>query len=153
MYSKNEISRTKEAFWTTFGKYLSPVLSAEGTQVHWVNYKTGIKDIRFFMEADAVKCMIGIRLSHTEPDLQQLFFEEFRKHDTTLHKYLQEDWTWKMHEKDPNGKTHSVIYTELNDVNLYKREDWPAIISFLKPRLIALDAFWSDWKYAFEDLV
>jgi hypothetical protein len=33
-----------------------------------------------------------------------------------------------------------------------KRDDWPAIISFLKPRIIALDAFWSQAKYGFEDI-
>jgi hypothetical protein len=29
--------------------------------------------------------------------------------------------------------------------------DWPAIISFLKPRIIALDEFWENVKPGFED--
>ncbi|TVP42967.1 MAG: DUF4268 domain-containing protein, partial [Mongoliibacter sp.] len=38
----------------------------------------------------------------------------------------------------------------LADVNVMEKDDWPAIISFLKPRIIALDAFWSNIKPAFE---
>ena len=46
----------------------------------------------------------------------------------------------------------SRVYMELSPANLFNREDWPALISFFKPRLIALDAFWTDAQYAFEAL-
>ncbi|MFC7667142.1 hypothetical protein ACFQT0_06705 [Hymenobacter humi] len=40
----------------------------------------------------------------------------------------------------------------LSPVNLFSRDDWPALISFFKPRIIALDAFWADAQYTFEAL-
>jgi hypothetical protein len=41
MYTKQEISKQKQAFWTAFGKYMKPVLSADGEEISWLNYKTG----------------------------------------------------------------------------------------------------------------
>ncbi|RYZ23162.1 MAG: DUF4268 domain-containing protein, partial [Chitinophagaceae bacterium] len=35
---------------------------------------------------------------------------------------------------------------------IFRREDWPELISFFKPRIVALDAFWSEAKYFFEAL-
>jgi hypothetical protein len=49
MYSKQEASLLTQQFWTSFGQYLVPVLSAEGEKINWINYKTGEKDIRFTM--------------------------------------------------------------------------------------------------------
>jgi hypothetical protein len=44
----------------------------------------------------------------------------------------------------------SRIYCTLQPANIFKETDWPAIISFLKPRMIALDAFWANHKFIFE---
>jgi len=37
----------------------------------------------------------------------------------------------------------------LKEVNIFDTNAWPAIISFLKPRIIALDKFWSLVKDGF----
>lgn len=153
MYSKTEISKYKEEFWTTFGKYLSPVPSAEGMEINWINYKTGVKDVKFFMEADHSKAVIGIKLTHPDKEIQQIYFEEFLKLKSTLENYTGEEWEWVLHTFDAYGKNFSLVFKELHLVNLFKKEDWPDIITFLKPRIIALDAFWCDWKYSIEALL
>jgi hypothetical protein len=35
-------------------------------------------------------------------------------------------------------------------VNIFHEADWPAIISFLKPRIMALDEFWEIAKNVIE---
>jgi len=40
----------------------------------------------------------------------------------------------------------SFIGIQLAGVNVMQKQNWSKIISFLKPRLIALDAFWGDVK-------
>lgn len=52
MYTREQISQLRQEFWTTFGQYMSPVLSAEGGKINWLNYKTGIKHLHFKMDAD-----------------------------------------------------------------------------------------------------
>lgn len=130
---------------------MAPVSSAEGLKTNWVNYKTGVKDVRFYMEADGHNAGIGIKLLHSDLDIRQSFFEKFVKLKPFLEQHVQEPWIWDAQHTDAYGKVTALIYTQLQSVNVYNPEHWPSLISFLKPRLIALDAFWSEWKPSFED--
>lgn len=152
MYSKDEASQIKQAFWTAFGQYISPQLSAEGLKVNWVNYKTGIKHLCFRMQAEKRNASISIEIAHPDTGIQELFFEQFLELKNVLHGYLDEEWEWHLHTTDEYGKTISRIYKETSPVNVFNKADWPEIISFLKPRIIALDEFWSDARYSFDAL-
>ena len=50
------------------------------------------------------------------------------------------------------GKPISTINKKLLGVSIFKKENWPQLISFFKPRIIALDAFWSSARYSFQAL-
>ena len=152
MYTSQESSRLKQSFWATFGQYMAPLSSAEGIKVNWVNYKTGISTITFKMDADNNTATISILLSHSDEGIQQLYFEQFLQLRRILEGTLQEEWTWQKPAMNEYGKPASRIYKQLADVNIHKKEDWPALISFFKQRLVLMDEFWSTAKYAFESL-
>ncbi|HYE54324.1 MAG TPA: DUF4268 domain-containing protein [Chitinophagaceae bacterium] len=152
MYSKQEASKLRQEFWTAFGRYMGPVLSAEGEPVNWINYRTGEKNIHFKMDAGNRSAYIAIELTHPDPVIQQIYYEHFLQLKQLLHNELGEEWTWKLHDTDEHGKTISRIYKEMPDVSLFRNTDWPALVSFFKERIVALDAFWSKVKYGFEAL-
>ena len=152
MYSKAEITQLRQAFWTALGQYMAPVPSAEGDTTNWINYKTGLKHVYFRMQADNRRATIGIELLHPDAGIRELFWEQFLELKPLLHEALGEEWTWEAHATDAHGLPLSRIYTELAPANLFSRDDWPALISFFKPRLIALDAFWADAQWSFEAL-
>ena len=152
MYSQAEASQLRQEFWTTFGQYMRPVPSAEGLPVNWINYKTGLKGVYFRLHADARLARISIELTQPDADLRALFFEQFEALKTLLHETLGQTWTWEPVATDPHGQPLARIYQELRPANVFSRESWPALISFFKPRLVALDAFWADAQYSFEEL-
>jgi hypothetical protein len=152
MYSRSEASAVKKEFWTVFGKYLSPHLSSEGIKISWVNYKTGYKDLYFRMEATPQKAYIAIEMTQADSELQEYFFNYFTELKTIFHNYLGEEWNWELHVLDEKGRFVSRIIKELPNVNVFKKEDWPEIISFLKTRILLLDEFWNDVKDRFEEL-
>jgi hypothetical protein len=152
MYSRQQASELRQAFWTAFGLYMQPIPSAEGEKVNWVNYKTGEKNIYFRMNAGTRSSSIAIEITHPDIELQQLYFEHFVQLKTLLQNALNEEWIWRLHGSDENGKVISRIYKEINNVSVFNQNDWPALISFFKPRIIALDEFWSSAKYGFEAL-
>ena len=152
MYTKAEAAQLRQAFWTTFGQYMAPVPSHDGWPVNWINYKTGLKHVYFRMQADNRRASIGIELTQPDAGVRELFFEQFLELKTMLHETLGEPWRWELHATDANDLPLSRIYAEMQPVNLFNREDWPALISFFKPRLVALDEFWSGAQYAFEGL-
>lgn len=149
MYSKDEVAKLKQEFWTTFGQYMALETSSEGLRVNWINYKTGIKHLYFKMEADGKKVRIAIEISHPDSSIQQLLFEQFEEFKTILTGYLEEDWSWELHTTDDYGKVVTRIATVAYGISIFKKQDWPTIISFLKPRLLALDSFWNDAKDSF----
>ncbi len=61
MFSKQDASKLKKEFWTAFGRYMKPVLSADGEKINWINYKTGEKDIVFKMDADSKKHLLQLK--------------------------------------------------------------------------------------------
>ncbi|WP_242919895.1 DUF4268 domain-containing protein [Pontibacter liquoris] len=152
MYTREQASQLRQAFWTTFGQYIAPHLSAEGYRTNWLNYRTGIKDVYFRMQADKKTASIAIELTHPDLEIQQLFFEQFEALRNVLHEQVGEEWQWALHTTNDDDKVISRIYTEISPVNVFDKNDWPALISFFKPRIIALDEFWSNAQYSFDAL-
>lgn len=150
MYSRQEASQLRKNFWTSFGQYMRPLRNAADEPVNWLNYKTGVKHLYFRMDADNDKATIAIELRHPDPLIQQHYFEKFRSLEKLLHQVIGENWQWQLHDIDEDGKLVSRIGTQLKNVNVFHVNDWPAIISFLKPRMLALDIFWNMAKDGFD---
>lgn len=149
MYSKDQASQLKQTFWTTFGQYIAPQHSADGMKINWINYKTGVKHLFFKMEADKRSAFIAIEITHPDTGVQELIFEQFKEFKKILEDFLQEEWEWELHTIDENSKSISRICKKIDGVSVFKKEDWPVLISFFKPRIIALDEFWSNAQYSF----
>lgn len=150
MYSKDQASQIKQAFWTSFGQYIAPQLSAEGLKVNWINYKTGVKHLYFKMQVDNKFASIAIEITQPDADLRELLFEQFLEFKKLLEAQLQEEWEWEPFAVDEYGKSISRIYKVLPGVSIFRKEDWPDLISFFKPRMIALDEFWNDAQHSFQ---
>lgn len=129
---------------------MRPVKGAEGDTINWLNYKTGIKHIYFRMDAGQQNASIAIELKHTDITLQQHYFEQLGQLRSILEQITGETWEWQLHTTDEDGNSLSRISTSLAAVNIFKEADWPSIISFLKPRIMALDEFWMMVKEQFE---
>lgn len=124
--------------------------SAEGIKPNWINYRTGIRHLQFKMEAGKQSACIRIEMSDPDTGMQELMFEQFRSLKSMLDAHLQEAWQWELHTLNEQGRVVSRIGICIDGVNVFRQEDWPALISFFKPRMLALDAFWSDAQYGFD---
>jgi hypothetical protein len=130
---------------------MKPVPNANGRRINWPNYKTGVKDIYFRMRAEREFASIGIELGHSDLEMQELLLDQFGQLKKILEACLKEEWAWRLHVENEMGQPISKIECVLEGVNVLDSKDWPKIISFLKPRIIALDAFWDQVKPGFED--
>src|SRR4051812_41610120 len=119
MFSKQEASRLRKEFWTTFGQYMKPVPSLEGEKVNWLNYKTGEKDVFFKMDASNTGAIIAIEIAHKDLGMQQMYFEQFRQMHGMLEQALNEKWEWLLHHTDEQGRITSRIYKRLDDVSVF----------------------------------
>jgi hypothetical protein len=150
MYSKQEAAAIKRKFWTTLGRYMKPIPSTWQENVSWLNYKTGIEDIFFRMNADNKHAGIAIEITHNDSLIRQIFYNHFVAMKSMLHHALGEDWDWMEEAYDEYGHSISLIQTKRIGVNIMDEKHWPEMISFFKPRLIALDAFWGEVRDSME---
>lgn len=149
MYSKEQASKIRTQFWTSFGQYMKPIPGAAGLPVNWINYKTGLKHIHFKMDADNKKALIAIEIAHPHEEERLQCYDQFLSLKNVLASTTEFEWQWdKAMQKD--HRTISSISQQLDGVNILNQADWPAIISFLKPRIIALNAFWELVRDGFE---
>jgi hypothetical protein len=150
LYTKEEASLIRQSFWKAFGQYMALHTSAEGLKINWINYKTGIKYLSFKMQADNKSGMIMIEMSHPDASIRLLMFEQFLALKKMFNEAVDEEWDWEQDVQDEYGRTVSRISKAISGVNIFKQDDWPALISFFKPRMIALDNFWSSAQYGFD---
>lgn len=137
-------------FWKTFGQYMAPVPSSTGEKINWINYKTSVRFIRFIMKQQDGAIIIAIELSNPDIIVQEKDFEQLLELKTQFSQVCGNDWIWTKFINETQGKYISDISSILINATINKEEDWPKIISFLKPRLVALDVFWNTYQYVFQ---
>lgn len=152
MFSREEAARLRQQFWISFGQYMKPIPGAEGLPVNWVNYKTGVKHIFFRMDAEKKHASIAIEIAHPDEGVRALLLEQFEEFKRLLENTLDEEWDWQPKASNAFDKQVARIELVLPNVSVYNQQQWPEIIAFLKPRIIALDEFWINVKPVFEDL-
>lgn len=146
MYSRDEAAKLKTEFWTAYGKYMSPVPSSEGEHINWINYRTGEKFIQFKTETDNRNVSVSVVFNHPDKDIRDLHKEQFEKFRTLFSNDVPGEWI-----EYSNDLQYGMTVT-LEGYSIFNKTHWPHIISFLKQHMIALDAFWNNVKYAFEEL-
>ncbi len=140
MYSREESAQIRQQFWTSFGKYMGPVPSAGGDLINWVNYKTGVKGIYIRSNAERHLTYVALEIVHNDIDSQHWYYDQLLGLKSLLPN--KEEWTWSDKEKKETGKPFCSIYKSIDHVNVYRKSDWPEMITFLKSSLIDMDAFW-----------
>jgi len=169
MFTKQESAQIKQEFWTSFGRYMQPIPSASLEPVSWVNYKTGIKGIRYHADAYGKTAVAAIEILHPDPSFCLLFLEQILQLRTQL---IEAGWVDFLISADPQflGKIQELIPSyfppsspvvsngkisliqQLDGFTLHNKAHWPELISFFKTKVIQFDRFWSEAKYFFEDL-
>lgn len=137
-------------FWKTFGQYMAPVPSSTGEKINWINYKTSVRFIRFIMKQQDGDTIIAIELSNPDIIVQEKDFEQLLELKIQFLQVCGDDWTWTKFITETHGRTISSISSTLSNATINNEEDWSKIISFLKPRMVALDEFWNTYQYVFQ---
>lgn len=152
MYTREEASAMRQKFWTSFGQYMAPVPSASFEKVNWINYKTGIKGILFKMEAVKDSANVAVEIMLSNMVLQHQYFEVFINFAKEFQEIAGKGWLMEKHHINETQQDICKIFIEQKNINIFMQSDWPSIITFLKKNIMAIDAFWNEYKPAFETL-
>lgn len=148
MFSKEEAAAGKQAFWTAFGRYMRPVLGADGEPKKWMNYETGIPGLylRIFLHNKAA--FAGIEITDAESEQGARLVSVLIDTLPMLKRHTGQDWDWIPVENRP---PNSLFWgTALHGKSPIVQSNWPELISFFKQNLLAMDAYWNEAGMAFE---
>ncbi len=110
----------------------------------------GIKDLFFKTDVDNKSARIAIEIKLKDREMQELLFDQFEEFQLMFTSQMGEEWIWFRSYFEESGKEISKIELRLENVSIFKEENWSEIINFLKNNLLKLDEFWEDVKNSFE---
>lgn len=151
MYTKEEKKAIKTEFWTSFGVYMRKYTSQYG-KVHWVNYKTKIKDLYFRLEFTEQEAYFAIDFQHKDDGIRELFYEQLTELKVVLEEAIGEPLEWTELCFNEFNQPISRISISLTGVNLYNKGDWQKVFLFFEKRMVGLHQFWIDFKEIFIQL-
>jgi len=137
MFSKEESKRIRQEFWIHFGK----------EHPHkWLLYRTKIKDVSLKFSFNTKKAQVSIDVASSDTIIRAYYFERLLSLKTILTTEYLENVIFDQNYSLENGKIVSRIYLELQNVNIYNRDNWKEVMHFLSTNMIKLEAFFIEYK-------
>jgi len=152
MYGKEEAYELRKLFWTSFGKFMKRHKSADFTKVNWMNYKTGVKDLYFRLEADKRTAKICVDLQMADADIREIYYAQFKEVRGVFHDLTGIEWDWNDNYINEYNVTLGRLSISIDKVNMYNKDNWQTIFEFYEKYLIGMDEFWIEFKDLFKQL-
>lgn len=137
MYNREESKRTRQEFWTSFGKEYPR---------KWVLYNTRIKDFSLKFTFTRKVAEVSIDLDSQDEVMRLYYFEKLQSLQTILRdEFLPQAILAEEYELD-NGKIISRVYMRKEGVNIHNKEDWPEVKEWLQEQMALLELFFLEYK-------
>lgn len=136
MFSKEESKKIREEFWTVFGKKYPR---------KWILYNTRIKDVQLKFSFNNEKAEVSLDFTSNDEIIRTYYFEKMESLKTVLLKEYFADAIYEEFYMLPEGKLISRVYTQLKQVNIHNRKDWPLVMEFLEGRMVTLERFFLEY--------
>ena len=117
MYSKQEVKKTRELFYTSFGKYMVKNKSIHGKRIKWVNYPTHVRHIYVRLFSNSNMAKIYIELQHKDDEIRSLYFEQFKQLKSAFESCVG-SWIWIEYAQNELNQSSSRIEKEIQNVNI-----------------------------------
>jgi len=140
MFSKEEASKLRKEFWTSFGKSFPR---------KWLLYNTKIKGFAFKFVADRKKAMVCLDFEHPEDIANELLFDQLISLKTLLENEIPEVIFDDAYELE-SGKIIRRIYVPLETkFSIYNKNSWRDCYEFYVDIMPKFELFF----YEYEDFI
>ncbi|MGB0933627.1 MAG: DUF4268 domain-containing protein [Lishizhenia sp.] len=146
MFSKEELRNRKALFWNEFRAIMTLERSVSGRKVNWINYNSGIKFLFIRLDATSKKATFSIDIQPKDDGIREIVYEQFTELKKVLESEFSQPGIWEEAFVLPSQQEISRIYWELDNVNMFRREDKQKIFDFFKDNLLAFDRFYSEYN-------
>lgn len=140
MFSKEETTKMRQEFWTSFGKSFPK---------KWILYNTKIKGFSFKFHFDTKKAMVLIEI---EGSLEHRikYFEKMQAMQSILEKDFLPNAIYSEDFELENGKEISCIFVEKQNVCIHNKNTWQETMEFLHKNMQKIEDFWLEYQDFFK---
>lgn len=137
MFSREESKKIRQEFWTSFGKEYPR---------KWLLYNTKMKEIQLKFSFNRKFAQVSLDIADDDELIRAYYFEKLQSLEKILKaEYLPEAILEADYEL-PEGKVISRVYTEMENVSIHNKNDWPEVKQFLASRMDKLEEFFKDFS-------
>lgn len=137
MFSREESKKIRQEFWTSFGKEYPH---------KWILYNTKAKELQLKFTFERKYAQVSLDIYSEDDLIREYYYEKLE----SLKNVLESDYLPAViYAKDyelPEGKIISRIYSQLDQVSIYNKNDWPQVKEFLYRKMILLEDFFNDFS-------
>ena len=139
MFSKEEATKIKKEFWTSFGKSF---------QKKWILYDTKIKDFSLKFYADNKKAEVSIDIEMRDELFRSAYYEKIWSLEEMLKEEVGEIQKDEFYTLE-NGKVISRIWVIKENVSVFNKNTWQEIFQFFVEKMDGFERFY----YEYEDFI
>lgn len=148
MYSKEESKLLRKEFWNTFGR-----ISKARKKSQWLLYNTKVKDVSLKFVANREICAVTIDIELRNNVKRHKFFESFSGLKTIFDSNFEDGLIWDKDYILENQKIISRISYKLENVDVYRKEDWPDMFKFLFKNMKRLEYSFLEHEDIIRDFI
>lgn len=145
MFSKKEAKEIRLEFWNQFKKWSATLRAKKGKKGRWIMNDTGIKQVKLKFHFDKNIALTGIEIDTRNLEKRIALWEKFISLRKALNEKADFPIQWEKEYILENQKTVSRIFSRLDNVNIYKREDWKKVNSFLYKTMTLYEDFFLEF--------
>jgi len=150
MFSQEEAKALREEFWDTFNAVSAGKRSRKRLPADWILGRTGVKALNLKFHVDRKVAQVGIDLETRNMDKRLTLYEKLESVKKILESTLGEPMNWELDYLRENGKSVSRIYLELEGIDIYDRNTWPAAHEFMYEKMMKLEDFYREYRDFFK---
>lgn len=143
MFSKEEASKIKKEFWTSFGKSFPR---------KWILYETRIKDLSFKFYCDPKKAEVSIDIEMKDEIFRNAYYEKL----WSLESILEEELGGALFKEEfyalENGKIISRFWVEKQGVSIFNKNTWQEIFEFFVEKMSAFERVYGEYEDFIKDV-
>jgi len=140
MYSKEEIKELHLSFWQNFKSYCETQPALNFRKKRWILNETQIRGValRFELERDNAKVILEMQNKHEDRRLQ--IFEILERYKVVLEEGFENGLIWEFyHQREDNGQEVCRIFTQLENVDWHRKNQWPEIYNFFINNMLRME--------------
>lgn len=149
MYSKEESKKLRIEFWNTFGA----LSKKKRHKQPWILYNTKVKGLNLKFVAEQNYCSVVMDVEIKHENKRHRFYENMLSLQTIFNSEFENNLIWEKDFYIEGEKNVSRIHIDLQNVSIYKKEDWPIIFEFLYTNMTKLEPVFLEYKDIIKEFV